>query len=388
MNLIDRAILEWSYKTKKGYPDLNNENDLKVFESLFGFTLNEGVAEKQAIQKIISKYPGKFDTMSDSSRIANKEKVSKEEFVEVIQNTFGSETDVRVFAPNDGPNKSSKFFLFQFDIEGTEVKIILAGGAGANLGIKYELQVAQDLQNFKEGIEEFSYPDLVKEIIDEFDLTPDNFTIIPEGKENKKRPLKFTESGPIIDFSGKSIADTLTDLTIQKDSTKYYISLKYGGTLTFFNAGVTKIFTSDDMQSGKVSNPDGVALLDMLGIDNELFCRVFNEYGETDFSQYRRTVTEFDQQKLYNLISSGIGSGYYMLKGSKNNYDFFKVDDDYNKEASTPTSGITIMYGGAGGTGKRVDIIFESSKYYFKINIRNKQKGLYPSHIMCDYKAK
>ena len=42
MNLIDRVILEWSYKTKKGYPDLNNEEDLRVFESLFGFDLKEG----------------------------------------------------------------------------------------------------------------------------------------------------------------------------------------------------------------------------------------------------------------------------------------------------------------------------------------------------------
>lgn len=42
MNLIDKAILEWSYKTKKGYPDLNNKEDLRVFESLFGFDLNEG----------------------------------------------------------------------------------------------------------------------------------------------------------------------------------------------------------------------------------------------------------------------------------------------------------------------------------------------------------
>jgi len=37
MNLIEKAILEWSYRTKKGYPDLNNEEDLRVFESLFGF---------------------------------------------------------------------------------------------------------------------------------------------------------------------------------------------------------------------------------------------------------------------------------------------------------------------------------------------------------------
>ena len=41
MNLIDRVILEWSYRTKKGYPDLNNEEDLRVFESMFGIDLRE-----------------------------------------------------------------------------------------------------------------------------------------------------------------------------------------------------------------------------------------------------------------------------------------------------------------------------------------------------------
>jgi len=37
MNLIDKVILEWSYRTKKGYPDLNNKEDMALFESTFGF---------------------------------------------------------------------------------------------------------------------------------------------------------------------------------------------------------------------------------------------------------------------------------------------------------------------------------------------------------------
>lgn len=43
MNLIDRVLLEWSYKTKKGYPDINSQEDISLFESLFGFdpTLTE-----------------------------------------------------------------------------------------------------------------------------------------------------------------------------------------------------------------------------------------------------------------------------------------------------------------------------------------------------------
>tara|TARA_R100000657_G_C4664216_1_gene108073 strand:+ start:48 stop:1307 length:1260 start_codon:yes stop_codon:yes gene_type:complete len=45
MNLIDRVILEWSYRTKKGYPDLDNEDDLRIFESLFGYDLKDPIQE-------------------------------------------------------------------------------------------------------------------------------------------------------------------------------------------------------------------------------------------------------------------------------------------------------------------------------------------------------
>lgn len=45
MNLIDRVILEWSYKTTKGYPDINSQEDMALFESMFGFNLSEAKKE-------------------------------------------------------------------------------------------------------------------------------------------------------------------------------------------------------------------------------------------------------------------------------------------------------------------------------------------------------
>ena len=39
MNLIDKVLLEWSYKTKKGYPDINSQEDIDLFQSMFGFNL-------------------------------------------------------------------------------------------------------------------------------------------------------------------------------------------------------------------------------------------------------------------------------------------------------------------------------------------------------------
>jgi len=54
MNLLDKIILEWGYRCEKGYPDLNNEKDLAVFESLFGIsfdTLNETNLSRSQLKK-------------------------------------------------------------------------------------------------------------------------------------------------------------------------------------------------------------------------------------------------------------------------------------------------------------------------------------------------
>lgn len=57
MNLIDKAILEWSYKTKKGYPDINSQEDIALFESMFGFGINESNLASSA-----TGYPGSTGT--------------------------------------------------------------------------------------------------------------------------------------------------------------------------------------------------------------------------------------------------------------------------------------------------------------------------------------
>jgi hypothetical protein len=399
MNVIERAILEWSYRTKKGYPDLDNEEDLKVFESIFGFNLDEAYTEfptsadqisnpKVAeLFKIVKAFPGLKieDPIAIDPNKKNSPKITRalktnNDFISHLEKGLGIEIE--------DANEVIKWNGLSIEFgEGSR------GGRGSNSkGLSFEAEIAADLNNFKAGNEQYTHEGLVKEMIKEFDLNPTNFKVIEEGGENKRRPLVFTDKGPIVGHSGENIADTLTDLTIDKSGTKIYISLKFGGTLTFFNAGVAgTVFPKSDFADGKIETPNGVALLDTFGIDNELFCRVFNEYKEdgtgTNFSEYHKATNDFDKDKLFNLVESGIGTGYYMLKGGRKT-EFFFVGDEYNKAASQPTTGIEIQYGGKSGKGKRIDIVFESEKYRFKINIRNKQGKLYPSHIMCDYKAK
>ena len=391
MNLIDKVILEWSYRTEKGYPDINNENDLRVFKSLFGFDLlSENAFEREVRQKILDIASGDLEKMGDDYRVANKGKIDAAKFIEYIKTAY-PEAEVKIVPPKQSPNRSRSFNAFIFKVDGREVNLNLAGGATANKGVAFEEQVVNDLNNYKKEISEFTHQKLVEEIIKEFDLKVDNFSVKAVGGKNQKRSLKFTPNGPIISTpDGQSIAQTLADLIIVKDTDILYLSLKYNETLTFFNAGTKSIFSDAEVASGKITNPNGVALLEMLGIDNELFCRVFNEYSEdgegTNFKSEHKNE-EPDQEKLNNLMLSGIGSGYYMVKGSDTGaFDFFLIDDEYLKKAAKPTSGIFVEYGGAGGTAKRVNVKFTTGKYKITINIRNKQGGIAPTHIMADYK--
>ena len=84
MDALDLFFKKYSYKFDKGYPDMNNKQDVLLLESLLGFSLEEGTKEKNAIKKIVDANPGKFDTMSNDFRIANLAKVSPDEFTDAI----------------------------------------------------------------------------------------------------------------------------------------------------------------------------------------------------------------------------------------------------------------------------------------------------------------
>jgi hypothetical protein len=270
------------------------------------------------------------------------------------------------------------------------------GGRGVHSkGLKFEHELVKDLETLsKQGInqanqDEYQYPDLIIELTKELKLKPGNFTVKLVGEKNQSRPLKFENGGPVVAFSAGSAAETLADIIITVGSEKYYLSAKFGTGTTFFNSGVTKIFPASEIKAGEIKNADGKSLLETLGIDNKTFCKVFNEYGESNFAQQSGPSEKYNTTKLQNLIKSGIGEDYYLVNGGSKSEGVYKVDSSYADQASDITSGVNVVYyGGTGGAGKRVDVVVESAIYKFKINIRSKSGGVYPTHIMCDYTKK
>ena len=399
MNVITKFLEHYSYRFPKGYPDINDEHDILLLEKLISEVLDESFSvfpttedeisnqKVKEIYRIIKDYPDLKlnDPIVLDPKSPNTLKISRtlqrdSKFIEYLNNELGIELDAINGSKYNG------------------ISILWGEGSRGGRGIKskglgFEGELVKDLKLLNtEGISEdnkdqFLYPDLIIEISKELGLKPGNFTVIPEGAKNQSRPLSFESGGPEVKFSQGSAAETLTDITIDKDGKKYYLSAKYGNTLTFFNSGVTKFLPASEIKSGKITNSDGIALLDTFGIDNETFCKVFNDYPDADFSDLNGASTKYDISKIKNLIKSGIGEGYYMVKAGGKSTQFEEIDSEYTNTASDVSSPV-IYYGGIGGNGKRVDVTFESPTYSFKINIRNKQGGLYPSHIMCDYTKK
>ena len=278
-----------------------------------------------------------------------------------------------------------------------------AGGKKINLGIVFEndffARINEALEGkkmlhekTKRGID--TYSTAVNYILKMTSEMKNSAPVSAEdtGSRNTKRPIIATgQQLYIAPNDHTKHGALLSDLDINHKSGTSHLSLKYGATLTFMNAGVSKVLNEKEMKSGEIKNKEGKNILATFGIDETVFCDVFNKYGKENFKSDSGEVklTTAQRQSLTNLLKTGIGSGYWMVHGQPDkSVNFYYMDSAKNRIASKAPNTVQINYGGSRGNGKRVDIEFETDYFAFKVNIRNKQRGLYPSHIMLDYTTK
>jgi len=208
------------------------------------------------------------------------------------------------------------------------------------------------------------------------------------GGENTRRPLDFGSRIKITNTKAKGfdIGQSVTDITLLTDNNPpIFLSLKLGGTTTFFNVGLKTKLTKDEINSGMIKNKDGKKLLDLFGIDNKRFCTIFNDKVKTQSGVVNGRP---DASGLNYLLQSGIGFGYHVIHQMSGKVLSKQMDASAMKKAAK-VGGVKIYYGGKGGKGKRIDMEMESDSYIFKLNIRDTQgTDGYPTRMMCDFKTK
>lgn len=263
------------------------------------------------------------------------------------------------------------------------------GGRGtANKGNAFEGILAGDIERWKRGekLQDESNLLIIEELEKQYRISQyKELKTVMLGEKNTKRPISY--SGKIIVGKGPvDIGADVTDVDLTGDGKLIrHLSLKHGGTVTFFNAGILKTLKTAEIKSGKVNEKDGQKLLELLGVDNIRMCRIFN--GDGSASGNEVVTNKIDKGDLSYFIQSGIGYGFQMVhKIARNKIKCFYVDQHYMKSASTIQS-VEVHYGGKTGTGKRIDVEVTTPKYILKMNIRDStgNNNGYPTRIMCDY---
>lgn len=261
------------------------------------------------------------------------------------------------------------------------------GGLGSfSKGYSFEANFENDLKKYvAEGISEtveFAYKELTTTFVQKYLKDVTEIQIFDTSATNTTRELEFSSDMVLIDTDNAN--DKLSDITLKTDNVKQYLSLKYGKTINYIGCGVTRVLKAKEIANGFIIDKNGLILLDVLGIDNAMFCRVFNEYGDLNFKQFHKVVEP--TQKLKDFVASGFGIDYTIVHLYDRSFDIVDVDKEFIQTYIDNMSSVTIGYGGISGIGKRVDLIFTlGNKYKIIISIRNQAGGLYPTHITSIY---
>jgi hypothetical protein len=264
---------------------------------------------------------------------------------------------------------------------------------GVNLGILFENKLETAFNQFIdegiEGVTDFNMKKFIIGFDKQVKLTGE-MKIIPEGGLNKPRPLTIVGKNVRAGSNQNlDVGPTVTDLTfVNGDGKEHYLSLKFGGIVTFYNGGVTTILGRPNMftSEGKIPST-GLAVLNMFGIDVDLFKEVFYMYDKKRKGGTKKIIRHTKSTpELRNFARTVVGYGYHLVHKMNNGTIHYEqvTRSNYTKYAD-PVGDVEVIYPEP-GTAKRIDMKVKTKKMEIKYNIRNKQGGIYPSHIMADYK--
>ena len=253
-------------------------------------------------------------------------------------------------------------------------------------------------------IENNKYKSFLEDIIKYYKLEKcQKIIVVPEGKSNKKRPMKLVsehwEVGTASYTNGYDIGSTVTDITLDTEcdnvKRKIYLSLKTSGTTNLSNLGLkTNVFPVEEVKAGKIEKKEGQALIRTFGLNEQFLCATFNEYQNGN-RKYHQVDTRpvYNHQLIKELIMGSLGYGYHYVhlqRGTKIKH--LEIDKNFLERASTPRD-VKISYGGDTGGKKRVNIHMVTPVFNMVFNIRNTtDKGttadplrVYPDKLQTKY---
>jgi len=326
MDQFEKFLNDNAWRFSKGYPDMNNAQDVFLIESLIqglgvDFRFDQLIFEatdseiknnsEKAIDVVIKNTSKGFKKQSDRQRLGNPEKVPSDDFKVILKQLFNVE-EPTIYGPRSGPNPSGKFDMYEFETDDYGlVRIILSGGG--NAGEQYEAEfvnLAKSLAGEDNSVLPQNLHTLYKELgIDNSKLTSDKVQSFRTGDTKRKLSL----DGP------QDVGKTISDMDIEYGGKTYYISLKNKqGSGIYSGANIPWIYEKDGKviyDSSKFDPNSGNGIIfDIFNIDSNKVAEGLNNYINQTGDTAGFEKVNIDKTKFKNLLASSLGYGYYYVK--------------------------------------------------------------------------
>ena len=336
------------------------------------------------MQKLVDGQPIRTgDTGADSAVTLDQLTKDEQELAQLFKQNLDSNNykEISIDSFND-IFKSVKLkwtSFFKGDYSGYE-----KGLESGNKGNAFEAE-------FIAGYQNKGYEDEIKKITKYKELV----SIHADGSLNQKRPLNITNTEILLSPCTKNnfnIGKTVTDVTVDTDQGPIYLSLKYGASVTFCNSGIKTLFDKKffDGESNKKTD----LFCDLFCLDPDKIREVFNNYNPGNGKRTRSQKDYVDitkelanNTKFINLLKSVIGYGFILVhKNNKGHIEYYDLRTERDLDSYIgKIKKAEILYP-SDGKAKRIDIVVTIDKLEIKFNIRSKDGGLLPTHLMADYK--
>ena len=147
----------------------------------------------------------------------------------------------------------------------------------------------------------------------------------------------------------------------------------------------------DNIKFGNIGN----LIIDIFGIDKKLFVDTFNNYVDNGKKRNAQKIVndisnKIDKDKFFTLLKSFIGFGYILVHKHENGdmyYYDLRTEKEMEKFIGNEILSARIEYP-KNYDIKRIDIFIELENIKLQLNIRSKNGGVYPTHLMSDYTIK
>ena len=242
---------------------------------------------------------------------------------------------------------------------------------------------------FIEGYQTEGFEEDIKKIVPYKELK----SIHADGALNQKRPLNISGDSILLSPCTKgnfNIGKTVTDVTLDTDKGPIYLSLKYGSSVTFCNAGIKTLFDKKFFEGG--TNKKAELFCDLFCLDQDRFREVFTNYtgveGKRTKSQKESvdiTKELADNDKFMDFLKSVIGYGFILVHKNKGHVEYHDLRTEKDLDSYIGRIKKAEILYPVDGKAKRIDIVVTIDKLEIKFNIRSKDGGLFPTHLMADY---